>query len=120
VVCIGEAAADVAEKLGLEQRLRQTGAIDRQKRRVRTATSLVNQASHDFLPDAAFAGDEHLRVERAAYLISSSMVRIARLMPRRDSMGVAHGRRTRGGRNHGWTPPGSSLCGSEPEECARR
>ena len=58
----GEAAAHVAEQLGLEQRVGQAGAVDRDERSDGAEAALVNQAGDDFLADAGLAGDEDLGV----------------------------------------------------------
>src|SRR2546430_1349497 len=63
VIAIGasETAAHVAEERRFEQRIRNAGAVERDERRERAAAALVDQPCDHFLPDAAFAGDEHLR-----------------------------------------------------------
>ena len=60
----GEAAAHVAEQLGLEQRVGQARAVERDQRRRGARAPLMNQARDDFLADAGLAGDQHLRVGR--------------------------------------------------------
>ena len=57
-----EAALDVTEQLGLEQRLRQTGTVDRREDMAGARTARVDRARDDFLPDPAFTRDENLRV----------------------------------------------------------
>ena len=122
MIAIGasETAAHVAEERRFEQRIRNAGAVERDERRERAVAALVDQPCDHFLPDAAFAGDEHLRVgtRRVLDLELDGPNRGADAQERFG--GVAAGRRARGGRNHGWTPLGSSSSGSEPEECARR
>ena len=56
----GEAALDVPEELGLEERFRQAGAIDCHERRLLARESAVDVARHEVLADAALACDEHL------------------------------------------------------------
>ena len=58
----GEAALHVAEQLGLEQRFRQAGAVDRREDVVRPRAARVDVARDDFLADAALAGDQDLGV----------------------------------------------------------
>ena len=58
----GEAAADVAEELGLEERVSERGAVDRDQRSAPAAAVGVNEPGDDFLADSAFTGDENLRV----------------------------------------------------------
>ena len=64
LVAIGarEAALHVPEQLGLEQRLRDAGAVDRHEGRLAARAVRVNRAGHDFLARAALAGDEDLGV----------------------------------------------------------
>src|SRR3990172_4375607 len=59
---IGKAAAYVPEELRLEQRVRHAGAVHRDEGTVRPTAALVDELRDDFLADAAFAGDEDLRV----------------------------------------------------------
>ena len=54
----GEAALDVAEQLGLEQRLGHAGAVDGHKRLACAGTAGVNRARDQLLAGAAFAGDQ--------------------------------------------------------------
>ena len=63
----GEAAARVAEQLGLEQRLRQPRAIDRDERRVRARRTRVNVACDHVLAHAALARDQNLAVSRGNF-----------------------------------------------------
>ena len=58
----GEAAADMSEQLGLEERVRESGAVDCHEVARPAAPGLVNHARDDFFPDAGFADDEHLGV----------------------------------------------------------
>ena len=71
----------MAEELGLEQRVGNARAVDRDERAVAALALLVNQPGDDFLADAAFAGDENLCVERDAQTISVSISRMAGLEP---------------------------------------
>src|SRR5262249_36790031 len=57
----GEAALDVPEQLGFEQRLRQAGAVDRDERTLRPRASLVDRVRDQLFADAALSGDQHLR-----------------------------------------------------------
>jgi hypothetical protein len=61
-VGVGEAAAHVAKELRLEQRVGHPRAIDHHERGAAAMTSLVHEASDNFLADTALAGDEHLRI----------------------------------------------------------
>jgi hypothetical protein len=56
-----EAALDVAEQLGFQERLGNSGAIDRDED-LGAGTGVIDGASHHFLAGAALAGDEHLGV----------------------------------------------------------
>ena len=58
----GEAAADVAEQLGFEERVGQARAVERDERCRRARAALVNQPRDDFLADAGLAGDQDLGV----------------------------------------------------------
>ena len=60
----GERAALVAEQLTFQERLRDRGAIDRQKRRVTAAAMLINRPRHEFFAGAAFAEHQHRHVLR--------------------------------------------------------
>jgi hypothetical protein len=60
--CVGEAAAHVAEELGLEQRFGQAGAIDGGHRGETAAAAVMNHPRHEVLADAGLTGDEDLRV----------------------------------------------------------
>jgi hypothetical protein len=52
----------VAEELGLQQGVRKSRAIDRDEGVTAAAAAFVDQAGHDLLADAAFTGDEDLRI----------------------------------------------------------
>jgi hypothetical protein len=58
----GEAAADVAEQLRLEQRVGNAGAVDRDQRQRGAPALLVDETRRDLLADAAFAGNQDLGV----------------------------------------------------------
>ncbi len=58
----GEAAADVTEELGLEQRIGHPGAVDDGERRPAPGALPVEQARHHVLADPGLARDEHLGV----------------------------------------------------------
>ena len=64
LVAIGarEAAAHVAEQLGLEQRVRQAGAVERDERRRGAGAALMNQSCDDFLADARLTGHQNLGI----------------------------------------------------------
>ena len=64
LVAIGarEAALDVAEELGFEQRFGQAGAVDGDHGPRGARAALMDRVRHELLADAALAGDEHLRV----------------------------------------------------------
>ena len=53
----GEAALDVSEQLGLEQRLGNARAVDGDERPLRACALRVNRGGDELLADAAFAGD---------------------------------------------------------------
>ena len=55
----GEGASLVAEQLGLEQRLGDRRAVDRDEGRARAPGHLVQHLGHEVLAGAALAGDEH-------------------------------------------------------------
>jgi len=57
-----EAAADVSEQLRFEERVSECGAVDGNQGGASAAAAGVNEASDDFLADAAFASYENLRV----------------------------------------------------------
>src|SRR5262249_27045122 len=59
---VGEAAFDVTEHFGLEQRIREPGAVDRHERPRHPPAPLMDQPRDDFLADAALAGDQNFRV----------------------------------------------------------
>ena len=65
-VCAGETALDVTEQLGLEQRLRQAGAIDRDIFGGAAGRLVVDVRCDDVFTDAAFAGQQDLRIACAA------------------------------------------------------
>ena len=58
----GEAALDVTEQLGLEQRFGQAGAVDGDERPLGAGAAVVDSLRHQFLAGAAFSGDQHLGV----------------------------------------------------------
>ena len=58
----GETALHVSEKLGLEQRFGDAGAVDRDERDTCSHAGGVNSARDHFLAGAAFAGDQNLCV----------------------------------------------------------
>ena len=58
----GEGAGLVAEKLAVQQRVRQAAAVARHERRVAAARMLVQGARHDLLAGAGLAADEHGQV----------------------------------------------------------
>ena len=60
----GERALDVAEELGLEQRLGQRAAVDRHERPIRSVAVLMDGARDELLARAALADDEHRRIGR--------------------------------------------------------
>ncbi len=64
LVAIGarEASLDVPEQLGLEERFRQAGAVDRHHRAICARAALMDGVRHELLADAAFPGDEDLGV----------------------------------------------------------
>ena len=55
-ICVGKTATYVSEELGLEQRVRNSRAIDRNEWRESPAAALVNQVRDNFLPDSALSG----------------------------------------------------------------
>ena len=57
-----ECAADMTEELGLEEVLRNRRAVDADERAVRSRARPMDRARDDFLPGAAFTGDEHGRI----------------------------------------------------------
>src|SRR4029077_19423540 len=57
-----EAAAHVTEQFGLEERLGQPGAVDRDEGPSEAAAQGVNLTRDDLFSRAAFAGDEDFRV----------------------------------------------------------
>ena len=59
---VGEAAAEMPEELGLEQRFGHAAAVDGDQRPAAPRAALVNQARQQFLADAALAGDQHLAI----------------------------------------------------------
>ena len=59
---VGEAAAEMPEQLGLEQRFGHPAAIDGDQRPAAPRAALVNQPREQFLADTALAGDQHLAV----------------------------------------------------------
>src|SRR5438552_3543965 len=64
---VQELPARVAEQLGLEQRLRQPRAVDRDERRVRARRTRVNVACDHVLAHAALARDQNLAVSRGNF-----------------------------------------------------
>ena len=56
----GEAAADVAEELRLEQRLGDAAAVDGHEGPADAGALGVNQLRHHFLADPGLAEDQHL------------------------------------------------------------
>ena len=56
---VGEGTLLVAEELGLDQAVRNGAAIERQERRLRTCTRLVNRVRNQFLAAARFTRDEY-------------------------------------------------------------
>jgi hypothetical protein len=58
----GEAALDVSKELGLEERLRQTGAVDRDEGTAAAGRFRVQCPGDEILADAALASHEDLRV----------------------------------------------------------
>jgi len=58
----GEASADVAKQLRLEQGVGQSGAVDRDEVARLARTRFVNEPRDDFFPDAGFSDDQYLRV----------------------------------------------------------
>src|SRR5262245_28977480 len=57
----GEAAAEVAKQLGLEQRVGDPGATDGAKRPLPPIAGMVDKASDEVLAHAALSRNEHLR-----------------------------------------------------------
>ena len=55
----GEGAADVAEQLRFEQRLRNRRAVDLDERHVALRAAVVDEPRHHLLARAGFAGDQH-------------------------------------------------------------
>ena len=85
----GEAAAHVAEELGLEQRVGQAGAVERDQRAGGARAALMNQPGDDFLADAGFTGDQDLGIRpRRALDVCSRLARIASLRPMRRTSAV--------------------------------
>ena len=74
----GETAADVTEEFGFEQRVRQTRAVEGDERRGGARASMMNQPRDDFLADACFACDQHLRI-RASGAVDVSFDRPNRI-----------------------------------------
>ena len=64
----GERALLVTEDLALEQRLGNRGAVDRDERKRRARTELMDRLRHELLARARFAGDEHRRLGRRRLL----------------------------------------------------
>ena len=96
-VRVGEAALDVAEQLGFEQRIGQAGAVDRDERLAGPGAAAVDQAGRDVLADAALAGDEHLGIGAAGrgdVIVEGTGCR-ARADERGGSLGVGDGHRVR-------------------------
>src|SRR5205823_6075868 len=60
----GEGALFMAKQLTLEQRLRNSGAVEREKRPLRPAAVAINRAGNQFLARAALAEDQHGHVLR--------------------------------------------------------
>src|SRR5574341_1474492 len=52
----------MAEQLGLEQSLRNGGAVDADERLARTGTGAMNRPGDDFLPGAALSCDQYGRI----------------------------------------------------------
>ena len=96
-VGVGEAALDVAEQLGLEQRVGQAGAVDGDQRLAGPGAAAVDQPGGDFLADAALAGDEHLGVGAAGRrdVAVERMGGGARADERGGSLGIGDGHRVR-------------------------
>ena len=63
LVAIGasETALGVTEQFGLEQRLTEAGAVEREELRVTTTTTLIDEFGQYFLADSAFTCDENFR-----------------------------------------------------------
>ncbi len=74
-----EGTAHVAEKLALEQHLRNRAAVDRDEAAVMARAGGVNGAGDQVLPDAAFAGDQHVtrRAGRQRDLLAHGPDRVA-------------------------------------------
>jgi hypothetical protein len=58
----GEGAPLVAEQLGLEQLLRQRGAVQRHERSALSRGGTVDEARDHFFPCAGFAAQQHRRL----------------------------------------------------------
>jgi hypothetical protein len=63
---IGEGASLEAEQLRLQQRLRDGGAVDLDKRPLRTGAAVMNDACHQPFPRAGFPTEQQGRDERIA------------------------------------------------------
>ena len=63
-VRVGEAAADMAEELGLEQRLRDARAVQGDQPPVRSPAALVNKLGDNLFAHSAFAGNQDFGVGR--------------------------------------------------------
>ena len=84
----GEAAPDVTEELGLEQRLRKRRAVDRDERRAAARAAGVNEARDDFLARPALAGDQNLGV--AARRVEDFFLEVEDRRTRPDELGGLH------------------------------
>jgi hypothetical protein len=91
----GEGAALVAEQLGLDQRRRQRGEVDRDERRRRARRVVVDRARHQLLAGAGLAGDEHRRVRSRG---AADQLPDRQHRRRRADQARARRRRRRGGR----------------------
>ena len=63
-----ERALFVAEKLAFDQRFRQRGAVDGDKRPLPPRAERMYRARHHFLSGAALAGDQHASFARSGLL----------------------------------------------------
>ena len=77
----GEAAPDMAEQLGLHQRIRHAGAVQRRQRCRRPSAPLMDERATTSLPTPVSPVISTLASERAARSISSWMARTALLAP---------------------------------------
>ena len=88
----GEAALDVAEELGLEERLGQTGAVDGDEGLVGARAVGVDGARDELLADAALAGDEDLGVGAGDALdLLAQLQHLVAGSNQLRSFGISHG-----------------------------